>query len=163
MNERFTLIWHPYLTNTKQNPNFSPIGIKAWIERGQRLRKTLIQPKICWQQVSLSDPKGILRDKTKKLHHVDLLDITRVLEVTKIDRRQYPFAPVKKCLMIHTLDEKIMFEAGSESERNRLVHSLKLTVARLGSKIIVEDPAVFDEFFSTGNDVPGEAPVWVKD
>jgi hypothetical protein len=41
--------------------------------------------------------------------------------------------------------------------------SLITTQLNAPVKIIVEDPAVFDEFFSTGNDVPGEAPVWVKD
>jgi len=56
----------------------------------------------------------------------------------------------------------MLFEAGSEVERDRLAYALKLAVARLGSKIIVGDAGVFDEFFVTGNGVPGEAPVWTR-
>jgi len=41
----------------------------------------------------------------------------------------------------------MLFEAGSEVERDRLAYALKLAVARLGSKIIVGDAGVFDEFF----------------
>lgn len=139
-----------------------PIGIKAWIERGQQLRHTLIQPKLCWQQVHLSDPQGPLRDKSKKLFNVDLLDVTRVLEVNRVDRRHYPLAPRNKCLLVQCIDQKMMFEAGSQAERDRLVHTLKLTVARLGTKMIVEDKSVFDDFFSFGDGVPGRAPVWAK-
>jgi len=161
LNERFTLIWHP-CTSDINCIQSRPIGIKAWIERGQQLRETVIQPKLYWQQVSKVDQKGALSDISTTLYNVDLLYITRVIEVKKVNRSHYPLAPRNKCLLVHSLDQKMLFEAGSEVERDRLAYALKLAVARLGSKIIVGDAGVFDEFFVTGNGVPGEAPVWTR-
>ena len=57
-----------------------------------------------------------------------------------------------------------MFEASSEAERDRVVHSLKLTIARFASKIIVQDRMVLDEFFTSFlSTVPGEAPRWAQE
>lgn len=124
-----------------------------WIERGQQLSKQLIHPKIVWSQRTQSG--GHIPNAT--LHCADLLDIVRILEIGQIDRKKYPLAHPKKSFLIETLDLKLVFEASSERERDRLVSGLKVAVARLGSKIITEDEGVFVEFFVTPGD---EASPW---
>ena len=93
---------------------------------------------------------------------IDLLDITRILKVEKIDRGRYPFAKPMHCFIIKTLlDQDLFFEAKSVLDRNRLVYSFKMIVARFGAKVIVADESLFDEFFANkGGGVPGEAPEW---
>jgi hypothetical protein len=95
---------------------------------------------------------------------IELLDITRILKVEKIDRRRYPFAKPMHCFIIKTLlDQDFFFEAKSVLDRNRLVYSFKMIVARFGAKVIVADESLFDEFFAnTGGGVPGEAPEWTN-
>jgi hypothetical protein len=150
LNQRFTLVWHPSVKK-----NSKPVAIVAWIERGQHLPYTLIQPRLVWKR--LHDGKT-LSDR----HSVDLLDISRVIEAGRVNRNRYPLAQRKKCLLIQCLDENMLFEASNEKERDRLCRDLKLVVARLGSKIIMEDSQLFEEFFVMDPQVPGEAPRWAQ-
>ena len=83
---------------------------------------------------------------------LDLLDICRVLEAGNIDRSEYPLAKQSNCMLIQSLDDKMMFEACSESERDRICRDLKLVVARLGSKIIMNDRHLFDEILRRWHD-----------
>jgi hypothetical protein len=159
MNQRFTLVWH--LCAADEGPS-KPVAVVAWIERGQHLHNKLIQPRLVWRKLrSASTPsKRGLSDFEN--HHVDLLDISRIIEVSRIDRKRYPLAQKKQSLHIQCLDGQMLFEASSEMERDRLCRDLKLVVARLGSKIILEDETLFDEFFVVDTPVPGEAPHWAK-
>jgi len=153
MNTRMTLVWHPA---PDTDCNQSPQCVSAWIELGQQLRKTIIQPKLMWRR-SLSN--GRVAISNEDLHGIDLLDIARVLEVSKVNRKLYPFARKSCSFSIDTLEYSHVFEASSEAERSHIVQAIKLIVARLGSKIILNDNTVFDEFFSNMFfSVPGKEP-----
>ena len=163
MNERFTLVWHccvkPYSLSRG-----TPKATKAWIERCQLLQAGLIQPKFVWRPVQdyENDSQRLGLSKLS-LESVELLDISRVLEVNRIDRKLYPLAKRNNCFLLETLDRKIMFEASCESERDRIVHNLKLMVARFGAKVILRDQAALHEFFSSFEKaVPGDAPRWTQ-
>lgn len=159
MNDAFTLVWHP--PSKSDLSNGKPQAVKTWIERGQQLNnRLLIHPKLVWRP--LNPRQGIHQTDNvmAELESVELLDIIRVLEVDRIDRKRYPLAKRDCCLLLECLDRTMLFEASSESERNRFVHGLKLLVARFGSKIIVEEHSVFEEFFTlAASEVPGKSPV----
>jgi hypothetical protein len=144
MNQRFTMVWHS---------NAAPIAIVVWIERGQQFGHTLIQPRLVWKRLY---DGGASNDRQS----VDLLDICRVLEPRNIDRAKYPLAKESNCLLIQSLDETMMFEASDGQERNQLCRDLKLVVARLGSKIIMDDPALFYEFFVEGTMPDDDEALW---
>ena len=164
MNTTLTLIWH-----RPQNGTFGetfPIAVHAWVEYGMRLRSALIQPKFMWK--AIYDSKG---NKNKaynigheNLHSIDLLDMTRILGVNKVDRERFPLANHSTSFQIEAYDTNFLFESKSVESKIRFVNGLKLAVARLGSRIIVGDHGVFDEFFETSSNdsfnanVPGEAP-----
>lgn len=147
LNQRFTMVWHPCIKKKSK-----PVAIVAWIERGQKFGRKVIQPRLAWKKLH---DGGSFNDR----HSVDLLDISRILEVSRIDRNRYPLAQRKNCLLIQCLDQKMLFEASTEKERDRLCRDLKLVVARLGSKIIMEDDQLFEEFFVVDEVVPGRAPI----
>jgi len=157
INQTFTLIWHPN-TGGDYRKSASPLAVKAWIERGHRLdRKGLVQPKFCWQKTANAamatgtDPNEVFR--------TDILDITRILEVNRVDRRFYPFAQRRKSLLIQCMDDKMLFQAATVADRDAMVHGMKMVVARLGSLIIVQDEALFEEFFAfDGSNGPGDLP-----
>jgi hypothetical protein len=159
MNETTTLKFHPSITDTCLA---QPLAVHAWVERGQRLR-TILQPKFMWRSVHLKKPKGNSIENPT-ISGIDLLDITRILKVEKIDRRRYPFAKPMHCFVIKTIqDEDLFFEAKSVLDRNRLVYSFKMIVARFGAKVIVADESLFREFFANQDGgVPGEAPEWTS-
>ena len=93
----------------------------------------------------------------------DLIDVSRILAVDRVDRKQYPFAKALNCFLIKTMDETLLFETKSKSERERIVRTFKLLVARLGSKLIVGDQSFFDEYFiSSTESGPGEVPYWLN-
>jgi hypothetical protein len=149
MNDTVTLILHPSTLSDRPGVSSSqPVAVKAWIERGQRL-DTIIQPKLSWQSIHRSNkPKGN-RIEVPSVTFIELLDITRIVTVGRIDRNRYPFAKRMHCFIVKTInDETYFFEAKSFAERNRLVYSLKLLVARFGAKVLVDDMTMFAEFFS---------------
>lgn len=146
MNETLTLIWH--------GENSLPIHF--WIERGQMLRNLVIPPKLCWTRKLTP-----FSSTTPKMHHVDLLDVHRILNVaTLVDRSKHPFAKNSHCFFIKTIHDSFTFEASSVSERDRIVLSLKLVISRLASMLIISDLAMVDEFFLTMDGKgPGEEPL----
>jgi hypothetical protein len=164
MNERFTLVLH---RSVKPHTRFKgrPQAMKVWIERGQQLQAGIIQPKLVWRPVQdYEEGSQRLGLSTPCLESVELLDISRVVEVNRIDRKLYPLAKGKSCFLLGSLDRQMMFEASCESERDRIVHRMKLLVARFGSKVIVRDLSVMDEFFTSFEKaVPGEAPRWTQE
>ena len=90
---------------------------------------------------------------------IELLDITRILKVQNLDRSLYPFAKSQHCFQIKTIDMgEYLFEAKSSTERNRLMYSLKMVIARFAAKIITQDQSIHDEFFSNMVGAPGRAP-----
>ena len=61
--------------------------------------------------------------------------------------------------MIQAYDKEMIFEAESANERDVFIEGLKILVARLGSKIIVGDKDVLEEFFTpASSSVPGQVP-----
>ena len=144
MNQRFTMVWHS---------NGAPVAIVVWIERGQQFGSTLIQPRLVWKRLY---DGGASNDRQS----VELLDICRILEPRNIDRAKYPPAKESSCLLIQSLDETMMFEASNGHARNQLCGDLKLVVARLGSKIIMDDPDLFYEFFVEGTIPDDDDSLW---
>jgi hypothetical protein len=162
MNDTVTLILHPSTLSDRSGVSSSqPVAVNAWIERGQRL-DTIILPKFSWQSIHRNKPKGN-RIVVPSVTFIELLDITRIITVGRIDRNRYPFAKRMHCFIVKTMnDETFFFEAKSFAERNRLVYSLKLLVARFGAKVLVDDMTMFTEFFSQAEPVPGKALHWAR-
>jgi hypothetical protein len=159
-NRKMQLIWHT-APNPNKKRNKPPVQTCAWIEMGCVMKRQLIYPKFSWKkQTSHSGTRNKSKDP---LHSIELLHICRVHPLSTIDRTLYPFAKKDHCFVVESFQQKAMFEARSKKERDRIVKGLKITVARLGSMIIVGDETVFDAFFSpAGCEVPGEAPAWAK-
>ena len=158
MNRTMTLVWHPTPDESGKPP--PPVSVIAFIERGHQIRTSLIQPKFVWKRKhDYNDKEGISRISNEHMNGIDLLDISHVLTVKKVDRKKYPLARTKHCFTMKYFTETALFEASSESERDRIVLCLKLTVARLGSMIITNDNTFFEEFFHLHDqEVPGHAP-----
>jgi hypothetical protein len=146
-------------------------AVSMWIEPGQRLRDRFLSPKLAWKvmhQVEERDSAESRRASkrqqsglTKKAlspvtfeppHSLDLLDIVRIVDVDGVDRTRHPFLKCPHAFRIRTVqDQSLVFEARSAMEQVRIVRSLKLLVARLGSKLVVHDETVLDEFFVGGS------------
>lgn len=159
MNSRKTLVWH----GTEDS---SQVAVKAWIEPGSQLQSVLIQPKFMWQQTLGSDEKTNERRVLNKriFHSVDLLDITKIVATERIDRRKYPFAKRSCSFVVQSFAREMIFEAVCEAERDDIVDGLKMMVARLGSKILVGDGQVLNEFFTPiGASVPGDIPTFASE
>jgi hypothetical protein len=140
-------------------PNRS-IAVDVWMERGQRLFDQVISPRLCWQARNHSHKAKVLRQRAH-LMGVDLLDIQRIVPVREMDRKKYPFARIRRTFLIQTIDHSYLFEASSTILRDAFMTSMKLTVARFGSKIIVGD--YFDsEFFGGMPMGPGQEPAWIN-
>ena len=163
-NRRMHLIWHPSPNCQKRHKR--PLKACAWIEMGCVMKRQLIYPKFSWKTVSFegsSRKDGSSGDLRMDLNSIELLHICRVYQLNNIDRNVYPFAKKDRCFVVESFAQTAMFEARSQYERDRIVQGLKITVARLGSMIIVGDETVFDAFFTpAGCEVPGEAPLWTK-
>jgi len=161
MSAKRLLIWHQ---QTTQNTSDSPIAIYAWIELGSQLNNySLIQPKFCWQAINgnKETDKTVLAG-TSTFHAVDLLDISKIIAVdSSLGREGFPFANRSSSFILEAFGGSIqmVFEARDELEREDIINGLKLVVSRLGSKIIIGDSTVLDEFFTPMRSVvPGGAP-----
>jgi hypothetical protein len=162
-NQTSTLVFHPHSSILMESDiTFCrPIAVEAWLERGQHLSDSLLQPKWMWKQKGATKN---LQMQMADLQGVELLDVTRILKLEDITADEescsiLPFAKPSHCFVIKSIhDEEMYFEAQSPKERDRLVYSLKLVIARFGAKVLVGDPAVYYEFFSMTDGVPGEAP-----
>ncbi len=149
MNGRYTLIWH-CCDRLRKSKVGTPLAVAAWFERGQQLQTLLIQPKFMWRPLRPPPPQHHhgAAERHTDYYGIDLLDITRVIEVNRVDRNIYPLAKKACSFYVVTLDQKLLFETRTKMERKWLVNGLKLMVARLGSKLLVEDHDVFDEYFT---------------
>ena len=168
-NETITLKLHNAAASSTSSSNKKKIFAKQsqkthaihwWLERGQRIYP-MLQPKLLWKRVHHHRHSSIKKIKAQQQatpQAIELLDICRILALDKSPG----LAKANTCFQITTIqDDTYIFEASSPSERDRIVSSLKLTVARFGAKLLVGDSSLFSEFFvSEGADVPGEAPEW---
>jgi len=162
LNTKFKFIWHE--KRTKNNKN-TPIAVNAWIELGSQLRSSLIQPKFVWQpMLAHKQERNVTCNlNTHELYFLDLLDISKILLLQNDDKNRFPFAKQSCSFIIESYGKKLIFQTDSEDERNRIMHGLKVIVAKLGSKIIVGDESVLQEFFTpVGAGVPGMIPSFVR-
>jgi hypothetical protein len=159
-NEEMTLLWHP---SQKQTPNRAPFCSKVWIESGIYLIDgTFLLPKLTWVPVfEQSIQSKVLNVTLSNPGTIDLLDVCRVRECVKIDRKIHPFANLECSFVVQTQKDVQLFEARSKEERTRIVSGLRLVIARLASLLMLRDLRAVDEFFG-GNSVPGEAPAWAR-
>jgi hypothetical protein len=151
-NQTTTLVLHPPESKVTSG---RPVAVDAWLERGQNLMYSLIQPKWVWKRKP-RESSGMGLQNTS-LQGIELLDITRILKVEDTEGR---VAKPSHCFVVKTIhNEAFCFEAPNARERDRLVYSLKLVIARFGAKVLVGDPQVYLEFFSIAEaGVPGQAP-----
>ena len=139
-----------------------------WIERGVKLQKSTIHPKL----VLAEDSSDIHAKKCgrrrfrpaslciSKIQEVDLLSIIRIVSASPstplpIDRSKYPFAKSNLCFQItfkrNGVEEHVIFEAVSGKQLKNFVSRLKLVVARFVSKLIVGDLDAVEELYSPWN------------
>jgi hypothetical protein len=151
INSTFTLIFH---SQTNNESNTSSIVVDGWVERGQSFGESLIHPKWMWK------PKKTQPNmEMYLLQATDLLNIKRVLKVDQMDRCRHPFAKPSNCFMIRTIDdEEFFFETESSEQRDRIVYSMKMVIARFGAMVLEEAEMVYEEFFATSDPVPGHVP-----
>jgi hypothetical protein len=142
------LIWHRQPSPSGALP--PPISVNAWFEVGAHLDNIVVQPKFIWSSAYEPD---LLR---KRVHlsccgpeSIELLSIVRVIKPAELDRTRYPFVRLDQACCITTNDgREHVFEAQNTLERDWLVSSLKVIVARLASIIIVRDEVMLLEFFA---------------
>jgi hypothetical protein len=138
-----------------------PISVHGAFEVGAHLEHMVVQPKFTW--TPNTQPHRITGDPDANHHElflsgsappqVELLSIIRVNKAVakSLDRNMYPYARVDRTCIVSTNDANhptIVLEARSTQERDWLVFSLKLIVARLASIIITRDEDMLHEFFS---------------
>eukprot|EP00536_Pseudo-nitzschia_multiseries_P007683 jgi/Psemu1/18504/gm1.18504_g len=163
-NQTTTLVLHPLLESNTAGSGLlqsaRPLAVDAWLERGQHLAYALIQPKWIWKAKPRMDLEGQSSlDQKFCLQGIELLDITKILKVEETEGVDHSFAKPSHCFLIKSIDdEEFCFEAKSRQERDRVVSSLKLLIARFGAKVLTGDPEVYSEFFWMTDAVPGDAP-----
>ena len=145
-------------SNSAKGTTF-PISVQGAFEVGAHLEQMVVQPKFTWtptvQPNRLSeDPEANHRElflSGSSPPQVELLSIIRVNTAMELDRNLYPYARLERTCIVTTNDKKhptIVLEARSIQERDWLVFSLRLIVARLASIIITRDEDMLHEFFS---------------
>lgn len=138
-----------------------PINVQGAFEVGAHLDHMVVQPKFTWTPAAQphrisEDPDANHRElflSGSAPPQVELLSIIRVNKATgkQLDRNLYPYARRDRTCIVTTNDANhptIVLEARSTQERDWLVFSLKLIVARLASIIITRDEDMLHEFFS---------------
>jgi hypothetical protein len=161
-NQTTTLVLHRWSSGNSDGQAARPVAIDAWLERGQNLTHSLIQPKWMWKPKPRELRGNLKLPSNSHLQAVELLDVTRILKLEDITNGSnlHSFAKTAHCFLVKTIHGEVFcFEALNESERDRLVYSLKLVIARFGAKVLVGDHQLYGEFFSMADSgVPGEAP-----
>ena len=95
-------MWHP--TQTKEDPNQSPVCVNVWIESGTYLIDgTFLLPKLTWVPVHERElHHKVLNISLEEPKTLDLLDVCRVRECNAIDRSLHPFAHSDRSCVIQT-------------------------------------------------------------
>jgi len=144
-NEKWTLILH--------EPNKRAKAYHVWLERGQRLAKKVVSPKLAWKPL----PKKGGRSGMECVPAVaiEILDVQRILKLDEIHRHEYPLAKTTDSFLLKTIHGNYCWQASSSIERDRLTDLWKLMVARFGSMLISGDDYGMEEYF-----VPADAGVF---
>lgn len=138
LNEKWTLILH--------ENHERPKAYHVWVERGQRLAKKVVAPKLSWKPVPKKGGRSGIRSVPAV--SIDILDVQRILKLEEVDRQEYPLAKATDSLLLKTLNGSYCFQASSSIERDRLVDLWKLTVARFGSMLITCDDDGMEDYFA---------------
>jgi hypothetical protein len=142
LNARHTFVLHD---STKRESQ----AVSLWIERGQFLHSNMLAPRLVWcRKCRPSSTSWSSVQHNDMLESIDLLDVKRILDVTSIDRSLFPFAKRERCVQIKTLENSWIFETASKTEKEYFAISLKLTVSRLATLLIVSDDNMVEEFFN---------------
>jgi len=168
LNSTWTLIWHhPSVCGNKKGPIFktksnaipsissgnSARCTQVWFERGNRIRHNdILEPKLMWRDAyhpDLASERKLNVSTAQGAYKICLLSVCRILEMNHADRTRYPFTKLSCSFMIKTSDdEEFVFEASSPKQRDAIVHTWKLVVARLASQAVVGDgEGMVGEFF----------------
>jgi len=143
----------------------TPIAVHASFEVGAHLEHLVVQPKFTWTPVvqpnlTNNNEHGTNNNRINRRElllsesappQIELLSIIRVNKPPRLDRKNYPYARLDRVCCITTNDPNypnLVLECPSEQERDWLVFSIKLIVARLASIIITRDEDMLHEFFS---------------
>lgn len=138
MNEKWTLILH--------EPNKRPQAFHVFMERGQKLARKVVPPKLSWKPLPKKGHRvGIKKEPTFSL---EILDVQRILPLDEIDRKEYPLAKAGDSFLLKTINGSFCWQASSKTERDRLLALWKLTVARFGSMLVTGDDDGLEEFFA---------------
>lgn len=137
MNEKWTLILHV--------PNERPQAMQVWLERGQRLSKKILQPKLAWKPLPKKGDRILERVSASS---IDILDVQRILAIDDIDRERYPLAKGGHSFIVKTINASYCWQAPSKAECERLVALWKLTVARFGAMIVTCDDEGMESYFA---------------
>ena len=89
------------------------------------------------------------KSTTQGPRQICLLSICRIIEAKTLDRTRYPLAKTTCSFIVRTTDDdEFLFEAGTQNQRDYVVHMWKLVVARLASQAVVGDgEGMVGEFF----------------
>lgn len=142
--QRWTFILYPEFG--------TPIGIEAWLERGQRLQNMIISPKFVWLPVHEKSNKSQTKRTESNFQGIDLLDVQRILHMNRVDRKKFSLAKPSRTFLIKSIPGDYCLESRSTTERDAFVNHIKLAVARFGSLLVANDNRVEDFFVPQHSD-----------
>lgn len=144
------LVLHPDASEFTARTSSAPSSQRIWIELGSRIQGQIIQPKLVWRTAHQKSKgkKGGAPNADEPTTSIDILDISRVRDLSEAEHKDYPLAKRSRSFAIVTSDQlTYVFEAKNTHEKDRIILGLKLVVARLASLIIVGDGRLFADFF----------------
>ena len=150
VHDTMNLILHPDVSDLAGKSSSAPSSQRVWVELGSRVQGQIIQPKLVWRTAhqKTRGKKGCASNADEPTTSIDILDISRVRELSGAERKHYPLANRRTSFVIATSDHlTYIFEAKDTQEKDRITLGLKLLVARLASLIIVGDQRLFADFF----------------
>ena len=150
VHDTMNLILHPDVSDLAAKSSSAPSSQRVWVELGSRVQGQIIQPKLVWRTArqKTRGKKGCASNADEPTTSIDILDISRVRELSGAERQDFPLANRRTSFVIATSDHlTYIFEAKNTEEKDRITLGLKLLVARLASLIIVGDQRLFADFF----------------
>ena len=150
MNGHLRLRWHPFLSSGPYVGQPLYIKVRAWIEKGCRLKRKIVDPTFAWCPEVQSGERDTSQTLCHKPYSLDLMTITRILVPDRTEHIRFPFAHLKRSFIIwlETHKDPILFEASSSVERDRIIYGLKLIISQLVSRIMMGDASVLADYFS---------------
>lgn len=93
-------------------------------------------PKLRWNP---SDPHSVVSRKRLQAsknapYTINLTEVIKIEPAARIDRAQHPFGRSSSSFVVQTTTGKFLFQAPSDADRDRDIHSIQLIVARHESK-----------------------------